>query len=369
LARASVWSAEISGANKYERLGSSPIVAEGKLFVVDTRAKLRAFDAVTGAKLWEVQIGDAKDVAGGLSFWSGEMTGNSGSLFGGGASYEDGKVFATNGIGDVVAFNAKTGEQIWKKRPGGPLRGAPGVGNGNVYAMSQDNQIYALRASDGNQEWSRSGTLESAGIFGIATPAVAQGTVIGGYSSGELSAYRYENGQEVWQDALSRTSISTAVASLSDVDADPVIDQGRVFAVGLGGRMVSLELVTGQRLWELNVAGIATPWVVGEWLFVVTDEAKLLCVSRINGKVRWSSQLPRYRDEKDKKGPMFWQGPVLAGNRLVLTSTTGDLLYASPTDGSVQSRTDLNKPIYLPPVVAGNMLYILDNSGRITAWK
>lgn len=364
-----VWSAEISGANKYERLGSAPIVAEGKLFVVDTRAKLRAFDAATGAKLWESQIGDAKDVAGGLSFWSGEMTGNSGSLFGGGASYEDGKVFATNGIGDVVAFNAKTGEQIWKKRPGGPLRGAPGVGNGNVYAMSQDNQIYALRASDGNQEWSRSGTLESAGIFGIATPAVAQGTVIGGYSSGELSAYRYENGQEVWQDALSRTSISTAVASLSDVDADPVIDQGRVFAVGLGGRMVSLELVTGQRLWELNVAGIATPWVVGEWLFVVTDEAKLLCVSRINGKVRWSSQLPRYRDEKGKKGPMFWQGPVLAGNRLVLTSTNGDLLYASPTDGSVQSRTDLKKPIYLPPVVAGDMLYVLDNSGRITAWK
>ncbi|MGV3481630.1 MAG: PQQ-binding-like beta-propeller repeat protein [Sphingobium sp.] len=364
-----VWSAEIAGASKYERLGSAPIVAGGKLFVVDTRAKLTAYDAATGAKAWEAQIGDPKDVAGGLSFWSGEMTGNSGSLFGGGASYDDGKVFATNGIGDIVAFNAQTGEQIWKKRPGGPLRGAPGVGNGNVYAMSQDNQIFALRTSDGNQEWSRSGTLESAGIFGIATPAVAQGTVISGYSSGELSAYRYENGQEVWQDALARTSISTAVATLSDVDADPVIDQGRVFAVGLGGRMVSLELVTGQRLWELNVAGIATPWVVGEWLFVVTDEAKLLCVSRINGKVRWSSQLPRYRDEKDKKGPMFWQGPVLAGDRLVLTSTNGDLLYASPSDGSVQSRVELGRPVYLPPVVAGGMLYILDNSGRITAWK
>ncbi|MBY8823646.1 PQQ-binding-like beta-propeller repeat protein [Sphingomonas colocasiae] len=366
---AQAWMAEISGASKFERLGSAPIVAEGKVFVVDTRAKLTAFDAATGAKAWEAQIGNPQNGSGGIPLLGGNGSGNAKSLFGGGASYDDGKVFATNGLGDIVAFNAQTGEQIWKKRPGGPLRGAPGVGNGNVYAMSQDNQIYALRASDGNQEWARSGTLESAGIFGIATPAVAQGTVIAGYSSGELAAYRYENGQEVWQDVLARTSISTAVASLSDVDADPVIDQGRVFAVGLGGRMVSLELVTGQRLWELNVAGIATPWVVGEWLFVVTDEAKLLCVSRINGKVRWSSQLPRYRDEKDKKGPMFWQGPVLAGDRLVLTSTNGDLLYASPTDGSVQSRVDLGRPVYLPPVVAGGMLYVLDNSGRITAWK
>jgi outer membrane protein assembly factor BamB len=361
---ARVWTAQIEGASKSERLGSAPIVAEGKLFVVDTRAQLTAFDAASGAKVWQARIGDA-EASGGLKI----LSGGSRALFGGGASYDDGKVFATNGVGDIVAFNAKTGEQLWKKRPGGPLRGAPGLGNGNVYAMSQDNQIYALRTSDGNLEWSRSGTLETAGVFGIATPAVAQGTVIAGYSSGELSAYRYENGQEVWQDALARTSISTAVATLSDVDADPVIDQGRVFAVGLGGRMVSLELVTGQRLWELNVAGIATPWVAGEWLFVVTDEAKLLCVSRINGKVRWSSQLPRYRKKKDKSGPIFWQGPVLAGNRLVLTSTNGDLLYASPTDGSVLSKSDLDSPAFLPPVVAGGMVFVLDNSGRISAFR
>ena len=65
-----------------------------------------------------------------------------------------------------------------------------------------------------------------------------------------MNAYRYENGRLVWQDALSRTTMSTGVASLSDIDADPVIDGGQVFAVGQGGRMVALELNSGQRLWE-----------------------------------------------------------------------------------------------------------------------
>src|SRR3546814_18790946 len=60
------------------------------------------------------------------------------------------------------------------------------------------------------------GTVERAGVFGSATPAAAQGTVVAGYSSGELTAYRYENGRVVWQDALARTSISTSVSSLSE---------------------------------------------------------------------------------------------------------------------------------------------------------
>ena len=31
-------------------------------------------------------------------------------------------------------------------------------------------------------------------------------------------------------------------------------------------------------MWELNIAGIATPWIAGDWIFVVTDDAKLLCI-------------------------------------------------------------------------------------------
>ncbi|NWM55001.1 PQQ-binding-like beta-propeller repeat protein, partial [Escherichia coli] len=84
-------------------------------------------------------------------------------------------------------------------------------------------------------------------------------------------------------------------------DAEPVIDQGRVYAVGQGGRMVAMDIATGNRMWEQNIAGISTPWVAGEWLFVVTDDARLLCLSRTSGKVRWISQLKRYKNDKKPK--------------------------------------------------------------------
>ncbi len=349
------WTASIQGSSAQARLAASPVVSGGKLFVVDTEAVVHAFDARSGARLWDTVVKGADR--------------NNAVLFGGGVSVDDDKVYVATGIGDVAALNAADGSVAWKVRPGGPLRGAPTIANGQLYVISQDNQIFALNPADGSTIWTESGTLQVTAIFGVAAPAAAQGTVIAGYSSGELTAYRYENGRVLWGDALSRTSISTSVASLTDIDADPVIDRGRVFAIGQGGRMASYELVSGQRLWEINVAGISTPAVLGEWVFVVTDGGKLLCVARATGRVRWISQLKPYRNVKKKKNPIRWSGPVVAGGHLVLVSTEGDLAFADPATGSVSSQIDVGQSMSLPPVVADNMLYLLTDEGRVIAYR
>lgn len=351
---ATAWTSSIEGSTPRARLASSPVIANGKLYVIDAGAHVIAFDATSGAKLWQTSL---------------PAEGSGRALFGGGVSIVDDKLYASTGVGDVAALNAATGAILWKKRPGGPLRGAPTLANGHVYVMGQDNQIFALNQSDGEVQWTDSGTLQVTGVFGVAAPAAAQGTVIAGYSSGELTAYRYENGRTLWGDALSRTSISTAVASLTDIDANPVIDRGRVFAIGQGGRMASYELVSGQRLWEINIAGISTPWVAGEWVFVVTSDAKLLCVARATGKIRWISQLRRWEKEKKKTRAIRWTGPVLAGGRLILVSTHGDLNYVDPATGNIQSAVDMDRSMSLSPVVANNMLYILADDGKLTALR
>ena len=343
------------GSSVTARLASSPIVANGRVYTIDTLGAVRAFDARTGAQFWASQTPNDK--------------GNEASLYGGGIAYENGRIFATNGLGYVAAIDERTGGIVWKVRPGGPLRGAPTVVSGAVYVMSQDNQIYSLKESDGSTNWSQAASLEIAGVFGSASPAVGQGTVVAGFSSGELNAYRYENGRQVWQDTLQRTSITISVSSLSDIDADPVIDNGQVFAVGQGGRMVALDLNSGQRIWEANIAGISTPWLAGDWLFVVTDDAKLLCLSRANGKVRWINQLPQFRKAKSKRGQLDYQGPILAGGRLIVVGSSGVIVNVDPVTGSYQSQTNVGAPISLPPVVANSTLYIFDDRGQLHAFR
>ncbi len=350
-----VWQATINGGSNRERLAATPVVAEGKLFLIDVAAVVHAFDAQSGAVLWSQKITTNDE--------------NRSARFGGGVSYDEAKLYATDGLGDVVALNAADGKELWRSKPGGPLRGSPTIANGNVYVITQDNQIFSLSQTDGKVQWVQAGTLETQGVFGVAAPSASQGSVVAGFSSGELSAYRYENGRVLWQDALSRTSITTSVSSLADIDAEPVIEGGRVYAVGQGGRMVALELATGQRLWEQNLAGISTPWIAGEWLFVVTDDARLACLSRASGKARWLAQLPRFRNIKKRSGPITWFGPVLAGDRLALTNSRGQLVFVSPTDGAVGQTIETGTPFSLPPIVANSTVYTVDQKGRVSAFR
>jgi outer membrane protein assembly factor BamB len=352
---ARIWTATVTGANPRARLAASPVVSDGRLYVVDTTARVTAFDANSGAQIWSNALEIEDD--------------GKASRFGGGVSATNMMVFATNGVGDVAALAADTGALSWKKRPAGPLRGAPTLSNGNVYVMTQDNQIYALRQTDGEAQWNEAGPVAVSGIFGVGAPAAAQGTVIAGYSSGELAAYRYENGRSLWSDTLSRTAMSTSVSTLTDIDADPVIDRGRVFALGKGGRMASYELVSGQRIWEINIAGISTPVSAGEWVFVMTDEAKLLCVARSSGKIRWIANLQRYDNEKKKKGPISWYGPILAGGRLLVVNSRGQLWSVAPADGIASQAADLKSDVSLAPVVANQTLYVLDDGGRVSAFR
>jgi hypothetical protein len=81
------------------------------------------------------------------------------------------------------------------------------------------------------------------------------------------------------------------------------------------------------------------------------------------------TQLARWRDPKDKEGPISWVGPVLAGERLILANSQGQLTNVSPLDGSVQSTIETKMPVSLPPIVADNTLYVLHDEGRLTAWR
>lgn len=355
-ALAHVWTVSIGkGSGPAGRLGGGPVVSGGKLFTVDTQGLVRAMDARNGGTIWTQRFGTVGR--------------NASSLYGGGVSADGDKVYATNGLGYVACLDAATGKQVWVVRPGGPLRGAPSVDGSNLYVMSQDNQVYSLKEADGTTNWSNAAALEIAGVFGTGAPAVARGTVIAGFSSGELNAYRYENGRMVWQDTLQRTSISTSVSSLSDIDAAPVIDNGVVYSIGAGGRMVALDINSGQRLWELSIAGLSTPAVAGDWIFVVTDKAQLLAIAKASGKIRWINQLPRYRKMKAKANQINYQGPVLAGGRLILAGSNGVLVNVNPDSGSFQSQTNIGSGVSFQPVVAGGTLYLLEDSGRLTAYR
>lgn len=353
------WSRSIGeGSSETARLTAAPIVSGGKVYTIDTKATVRQFDAATGAPGWSSAVAAPEG-----------MTIDENALYGGGVAAGDGRIYATNGNGSVAALSPENGAVLWIAKPLGPLRGAPSFAAGTLYVMTQDNQLAALDAATGAIRWTSAAAMEIAGVFGAASPAIGRGTVVAGYSSGELAGYRYENGRNVWTDTLVRTRISTSVSSLSDIDADPVIDGGQVIAIGQGGRMVALDILSGQRLWELSVAGMSTPWVAGEWVFAVTDQGQALAISRLSGRVRWINQMPRFRNEEKKKDPIFYEGPVLAGGRLIFVGSNGAMIEIDPDTGAFVTQKSVGDAVTLQPVVANQTLYLITDKGTLQAYR
>jgi outer membrane protein assembly factor BamB len=198
---------------------------------------------------------------------------------------------------------------------------------------------------------------------------VALDTVVAGFQSGELFALRVENGRTAWQDQLTRSGRTTALGALAGIVASPVIDRGRVYAVSHAGRLVSIDMASGQRVWEQDFAGINRPWPAGDWIFAVGVDSELVAFRRSDGKIRWATHLQRWKNAKKKKGEVFWYGPVLAGGQLILTSSRGEMVFVSPEDGTINRTMKLGNDAHLPPVVANGVLYVLTDDGRLSAYR
>jgi outer membrane protein assembly factor BamB len=350
-----IWSAGIGeGSSDEFQLAAIPVVANGQIYAMDAEGQVSSFAVADGEELWQIQSVPEDEEEDAL---------------GGGLAYYRGRLFVTTGAGDVLALDGAEGKEIWRKRVGAPLRAAPTVSNGRLFTVSNDNKLYALDIDDGHELWTHQGISETARLFGAASPAVAEDIVIAAYSSGEIFALQVENGRTVWSDTLSFAGRVSTLGTLSDINGSPVIDHGQVLALSHAGRLVAIDLRRGNRLWEQELAGTQMPWVAGDFLFVMTVNSEILCLSRRDGRIRWVRPLTRFEDPEDRTGEIFWSGPLLVSDRLIVVSSRGDALSVSPYTGDILGRIEFPDGVELAPIVADGTVYVLTNEGEIVALK
>jgi outer membrane protein assembly factor BamB len=338
------WSVSVgTGSSFYGKLTASPIVYDGKVYTLDAAGLVTAVSTSGGSVAWRASTnpGNEKDHEG----------------FGGGLAADSGRIYAATGFGQVVALDARSGKKLWEKGLGVPVRVSPTATGERVFVVTKEGQMYCLSGSDGTELWTFQGQSERASILVNSSPAVEGDMVVVPYPTGDVVALRAANGQAVWSESLARSRTASSLSAMSDA-ARPVIAGGAVFAAGHAGRMVATSLKTGERLWSLTVASIQQPWVAGDNVFVVDTGGQVVAITRNDGKIMWASRLP---------GSATWSGPVLAGNRLWLTSSKGQLASVEASTGKVGSTQDLGSPIFIAPVVAGGRMYVLTDNAKLIA--
>ncbi len=349
------WKADIGrGSGSEQQLLAQPIIAGNRVFTMDAASIVTALDAASGDEIWQVDL---------------ELEDEDEGFFGGGIAFDDGRIFVTTGFAQVIALNAGNGQVVWREPVPGPVRAAPAVSGNQVYVLTVDNQIFALSTEDGRRLWEHSGIQETAGLVGTASPAVAGSTVVVPYSSGEIFGLLAENGRVLWNDSLSAIRRVDPIADLAHIRGQPVIDRGLVVAISHSGRMVAIDERRGARAWDIDLGGIEMPWVAGEFIYVVTNDAQVVCITRRQGRIRWVQQLPRFEDPEDLEDPIQWVGPVLGGDRLIVAGSNEEALSISPYTGQLLGSIELPGAPALAPVIAGGTIYFLLNNGTLVAMR
>lgn len=350
-----VWSTDIGeGAQKNLPLITQPIVVDGRIFTLDTENNLSAINAKNGNKIWTRDVSNPNE---------------DDPVIVGGIAYSKGQLYVTNGYNEILLLSPQDGKIVWRKKIPSASRAAPTISDDRVFVTTMDNRLLALSAVDGSLLWDYSGIGSAAGLVGAASPAASRDIVLPVFSSGEIYALRVENGSAAWGDNLSGIRSAGGLSGISDIRALPVIDKGVVIAISFGNRMVALDERTGNRIWQRDIGGSEMPWIAGNYVFVVTNDSELVGMGRDTGLIRWVRPLPKFKDPEDRTGAIYWTGPVLAGNRLIVAGSDGGVLEINPESGEIIRSWNSGMSINIAPVVAGDMLYLLGDNGTLTAYK
>ena len=353
-ASGTAWSRSIgAGSGDGRHVLAQPVVAQGRVYAMDAVGAVGAFALQDGSALWSVATRP-----------EGEEDSS-----GGGIAFADGHLFAATGYAEALALDASSGAIVWRQPLSVPARGAPTVDSGRLYVATLDNKTYALDTADGSILWTHDSIEEQTALLGGASPAVAQGAAVSAYSSGEIVALKVENGRELWSDNLTVARRADFIAALADVQASPVVYDGRLYALSNSGRAGAIDMRSGRRIWNQHFGGLHMPWLAGTHLFAVTERGEVVAVEAATGAVRWVMPLARYEDEEDRTGRIDWAGPVLAGGRLVLAGSHGEIVFLDPETGAKAGTFDVGRPHRLAPVVAAQTLLLLDDNGVLTAYR
>ena len=350
------WSSSIGEGGGYRtKILAQPLVADGVVFAMDSDGEVSAFALSNGARQWRFDTknedADSRNIGGGLAV-------------------DKGTVYAVNGIGDLVALDAAKGTVRWRKSLDTPARSSPTVAEGRLFVTMIDDRLLALSADDGTTLWTHRGLGGGTAMLGQPAPAYSGGLVVAGFGSGEIAAMRADTGNAVWSDGLGSARLHSALTDFTAIRGAPVISGSLVYAIGMGGLAVAIDLPTGRRVWERQITGEDTPCVAGDWVFVVSVEQEMVAMNARDGRIAWVTPLPRWGNEEKRKDPFTWYGPVLAGDRLVVTGTSEEALSLSPYTGAIlgrQRKSGVASPV--APVVADGTLLVVSDDARLMALR
>ncbi len=332
---------------------SSPVVAQGKLYIGSDDRNWYCIDADSGIKIW--------------NFSTGYYIRSTGAV-------ANGKFYTGTDDGFIYCLDANTGSQLWKTATSGKIlpvmtgtypeyHSSPVVAEGKVYVGSVDCKLYCLDANSGNIAW----TIPTTGaILSNPTYIVGDGLYFNSVN-GWIFKVNPTSGNIIW-------NVSMPSGLEVAMEGSPCIGNGMV-VIGSGaarnapaqrGQMYCLNATTGQRLWTYNQQNYnsTNPNMQPTWtplylnhktlgpVFYFSDFYHMTCVNATSGKLIWTTYLTREH----------FGLPAYSDNKLYIPADTFGIYVCDATTGSKLGYFEAGAQVRSSPALYGGKIYFGANN-------
>lgn len=303
---------------------AEPAFAKGVAYFIDNKAGVYAFSKKTKKMLWSHNI-STKDQS---------------NYIGGGITFNEGKLYITNGSRFLVILDAESGHELFRKEFPDIIRTKPAILSKDVVIVQTvSNQIIAYDMVKSSTLWQHDGLFETIASSTYINPIIYNGHLIACYSSGQLVVLEVKTGQEKWTMNLSEgQDVALASFETTTLSWRPIIDGDNIYIFSSLGKIMKIEIASGHIKWGAEAKDIQSATLNGNSLFITNNAKQVAAISTENGKVKWVADL-EIADKK--KRAVTFLAPIISkkGNNWVLHILgNNDQMY------SFESKDDVLSP-------------------------
>ncbi|MBN1783878.1 MAG: PQQ-binding-like beta-propeller repeat protein [Alphaproteobacteria bacterium] len=319
-------------------MNSAPLVVDNVLFGQTQKGGIFAYDHQIEEMVWAYE----------------EQVTEEEQYVSGGIAYDDGKLLATFGTGDIIAFDAKEGNVLWQAKANAPIFGAPTISNGKAYVQTKKNTILSFQMKDGKLLISAQGIENTRPLLKGNSVAVENRNIIAGLTTGELVSFS-STGDRLWVQKVFAPSSKRTAGLVKDIIARPVIEGKTVFASSMGGATGAYYIHNGKKKWEALYGGPETPLVSPTTVFVLTEEGKLVALNKNNGALIWEKDLNTKEEQ--------FKFPIFVNDKIAVFGTEETVVLIDPQTGKIVGKDDFGFVAAARPSYAKGHFFFTSEKG------
>jgi len=336
-----VWTASVADKGaKPLRLGLGLAIDGNRVYAAGHKGEVAAFDLQSGRALWRTKT--KLPLSGGP---------------GAGA----GLVVVGSTFGDLVALNPTTGATVWKMRVNGEVLSAPAISERLIALRTVDGKLHGIAPKDGQELWSTEQQVPRLSLRGTASPVLTGDLVLSGFDNGKVEAVNLSDGSVAWETTISPAHGKTELERMDDVDSTVRVSGSDVYAVGFQGRVSMLALDTGQTWWSHDASSFRTLGLDDDSIYISTSDGEIVALRRRTGAELWRQKGLLHRR---------LSAAVETDTAIVAGDYQGYVHWLDKATGALAARASTGKVrISNAPVIAGGLMLVVNDIGKITAFR